>query len=548
MASDLSELIQNGLSGTLESLLAKTSTLKQTNKTNKDDLKGQCVRVNSIFEFTDITSKWSFFIPAYGASHIFNLMMGEDIEPSEEVDDDIVDALNEVVSNICGGLSTAINGSGFEDLGGVKFSLDGNEIVDGKDHAETENLYKFTISLEEREVVIFIAFDELIMPYIDVISSSEMSETKSDDTEEESPEENKEDESEEADSDNPEENVEDDTDTASNDDEEVNEDEPSSDDSTEDAKEETSEDGEKEETTEENKDDESAKENDKEEESDTSEKPSIKEKLKLLLSFLKVDESLSPEEQKQAKLKKIIILVGAIFGVVILVGAILFFAGAFDPEVVEEKTVKDINTTNTPTKVTIKSTPRKKKINFKTSQINVKRLNKKLSLLTKYEILEEDAIEKIKAKEKERLYKEKRARLEEFAKLNKEEALFKKGNGLKEVIHKNEYTIQGVESENNTTTVTKNEAEKVITKLVHSYIQIPPLKLKKFQPFIKKTRKLNANLSICKDTNGRKLIFVGPFSSETSRDSSFSSLNKNLRSEAKKLNLSQEEFEEKCSF
>ena len=510
MASDLSELIQNGLSGTLESLLAKTSTLDITNKAHPSDLKSQCVKVNAKFEFENITSIWSFFVPALGASHIFNLMMGEEIEPSEEIDDDTVDALNEVVSNICGGLSTAINGSGFEDLGSVKFSLDGNEMVDGTEYATTDNLFKFIINIEERPIDIFIAFDDVIMEFIETIASSPITEVKEDEpqeegTEAEQPEENKEEETESSEEENKEDK-----------DNEV--------------------------------DDENSKEENKEEAEGIVE-DTKKSKFAFLekLNFLKVDETLSEEEQKQTKLKKIIILVSIIFALVIIVGAVLFFTGAFDPNSSpdENSTSTDINSSIAPKqkKATIKTKVRKKQINFKTSQINIKRLNKRLSLLTKYEILEEDAIEQIKAKDRERLYREKQKRLEDFAGNNKEEAIFTKvtsKNG--EIDRKSRYSVDGINT--NKTNISDNNQVEV----KGLYIQIPTLKLKQFRHLIKQAKKVSASLSICKDLNERTQIFIGPFISDKSRTKTLKNISSKLLNQTKKIELTKVEFNNSCNF
>ncbi len=514
MASNLSEIIQNGLATTLESLLAKTVVLEQTTKAHPSDLKGQCVKVQTTFKFDKFTSNWSFYIPAYGANYILNLMMGEDSEPTEDLNDDTLDALNEVVSNICGGLSTTINGSGFEDLGSVQFSLEGNEIEkDASQFATLDNLFRFSLSLEEKEVLFFIVFDEPILPYIETITASETTQVEEVDNEEEEevPEEAG---SKEA------EDIEEDTSEDETPDETISEDKIEED--TEGKKEDNEKDTKNEET----------------EEVVSEEKP--KESILKKLNFLKVDETLEPEEAKQAKLKKIIILVSALFGIVIITGVVLFLTGAFDPEAIEEPI--DTNTTiKKEAVVKIKAKPIKKYIDFKITQINPKRLNKKLSLLTKYEILEEDAIEKIKAAQKEKLYKEKQARLNAFAMKNKEEALFQQLAGNKELIHKNKYTVPALESDTNNTMDKDNV-------VINSFVQIPTLKLNKFKSFIKKAKEVTANLSICKDENGRTQIFVGPFLDKKSRTNTLKSLSKKLKKDTKLLDLSQKDFDERCKF
>ena len=504
MASNLSEIIQNGLAGTLESLLTKEVILDHITKAHPSDLKGQCVKVKTSFKFDKFTSNWVFYVPALGANHILNLMMGEDTEPSEELNDDTLDALNEVVSNICGGLSTTINSSGFEDLGTVQFTLEGNEIeLDATKDALTQNLFRFSLSMEDKEILFFIVFDESILPYIETITSSEITQV-----------EELEDEDEEEDEDDL---IEEDQEEDNDDLDELEKDEP-----------------EKIKNDLDTKNPESTEELEKE-------KP--KESIFKKLNFLAVDETLEPQEAKQVKLKKIIIIVSILFALVIATGVTLFFMGTFDPEVVEEPL--DVNTTvKKETIVKIKTKPIKKYINFEISKINTTRLNKRLLLLTKYEILEEDAVEKIKAAQKEKLYKEKLQKLEEFAINNKEEALFKQVKNKEELIHKNKYTIPALEGEANNTSIILNKEVTVL----NSFIQIPTLKLNKFKEFIKKSKKVTANLSICKDENGRTQIFIGPFLSKDSRDNILKSLNKNLKKDTKLLDLSKKDFEEKCKF
>ncbi len=515
MASDLSELIQNGLSGTLESLLAKKTNLDKTTKAHETNLQGQCVKVSTTFKFEKITSNWSFFIPALSATYILNLMMGENAEPSEDINNETVDALNEVVSNICGGLSTSINSSDFKDLGTVQFSLAGNEQVDGKDYASTENLFKFAIILEEKEILFYIAFDEEIMPYIETIAASEISQAeKVNEEESETEDENSDENSKEEDA------KIDETENENEDEVEAEiEDNLDANDAKVDDKEELEE--KTNETTTENENLEKDDDKNNEEEKEKGGKKKLKISFSFLkkLNFLKVDENLSDDEKKQAKLKKIIILVGSLFGVVIFIGILLYFMGAFEPEVIEKQ--KDTNATKEKINklVKIKSVQKKKHINFQMSQINMNRLNRKLSLLTKYEILEDDIIEKRKIIEKE-----KQLKLEKFAQKNKEEPL------VKSISKKISY---------------KNDKKQ---KDLNKFIQIPTLKLKNFKDFIKKAKKANANLSICKNKEGRIQVFIGPFLNKEDRDNILKTLDEKLIKDTKKLNLSKEDFEKKCSF
>ncbi len=208
----------------------------------------------------------------------------------------------------------------------------------------------------------------------------------------------------------------------------------------------------------------------------------------------------------------------------------MFFTGAFDPEVIEEVPLTKEQLIKKETTITIKTQPVKKYITFTMDQINPARINKRLKLLTKYEIIEDDALELIKAKEKERLYQEAQLKLENFAKNNKEESLSKDG---KNVFAPGKMNVAVVKPD---------------SLPMQKFIQIPTLNLNKYQQLIKQSKQIKVNLSICKDSDSRTLVFLGPFSNNATRDTMLQSVPKNLTKDLIRLNLTKKEFNEKCSF
>jgi hypothetical protein len=174
MASDLSNIIQDGLSSTLNGLLAKDTKLIETTKVHEKDIEDlEVLQVNAIFDFEKISSTFSFIIPAVSSSYIFNTMMGDtQAEAMTTIDDDTKDAMEEFVSNLSGGLTTAINGAGFEDLGGVKFNIAKSQIIKGDTLKPYENIFRFLLDLEEYQLIIFIKFDKVIEPYVETILKS----------------------------------------------------------------------------------------------------------------------------------------------------------------------------------------------------------------------------------------------------------------------------------------------------------------------------------------------------------------------------------------
>lgn len=94
-------------------------------------------------------------------------------------------------------------------------------------------------------------------------------------------------------------------------------------------------------------------------------------------------------QKKQTNYRKIIIIGGSVVGILLLIGIVLYFIGFFDSKTTQQndKTSKNIQSK---TKQTINEVPQKPKYQFKIKDINKQRINKKLSILTKNEIIEEE--------------------------------------------------------------------------------------------------------------------------------------------------------------
>lgn len=180
MAYDLSVLIQDGLCNTLETLLGANTKLNGITKVDEKDLQNlELLKIESEFVFDQITTVFSFIIPASSASLIFNIQMGDtQTEPATHVDDDITDAISEFISTVSGGLTTAINGEEIEELGKAKFHITGDEILQGNSITDIDNMYRLSINLDDNEIIVFILFDEPILPYINDITMSPVTEHK----------------------------------------------------------------------------------------------------------------------------------------------------------------------------------------------------------------------------------------------------------------------------------------------------------------------------------------------------------------------------------
>ena len=173
MASDLSNIIKDELANTLEQLLSKTSKVEETSEADISEFEtSQSVEVKVKLEFKDISSSWVFYIPTITATKFEYFMLGGMGDLKEHIDDEITDAVNEIISNVCGSISTAVNAQGFDDLGSVKFETKGNEIIDYAKLSAASNVYKFQLSLDDENLPVLISFDDIILPFISGISGN----------------------------------------------------------------------------------------------------------------------------------------------------------------------------------------------------------------------------------------------------------------------------------------------------------------------------------------------------------------------------------------
>ncbi len=177
MASDLSNIIKDDIGSTLESLLSVTTSISQTNQVESSDFSDQqCINVNIDFEFSKFkTTKWEFYIPSITATKFEFLMLGGIGDLKGVIDDEITDAVNEIISNICGSVSTNVNAQAFDDLGSSKFTVASHDIIQCDNNTSVDDVFKFDVSLGDENVVIFLKFEASFIPYISMIATGKES-------------------------------------------------------------------------------------------------------------------------------------------------------------------------------------------------------------------------------------------------------------------------------------------------------------------------------------------------------------------------------------
>jgi len=178
LASDISNIIKDELSNTLEQLLSQSTKCESVEKADFSKVdSSQCVQIDVKFEFKDMASNFNFFIPTSSAARFEYLMLGGTGDLKEHIDDEITDAVNEIVSNICGSISTSVNAQGFPDISGLKHQVLGSKIVECSEKENSDNIYSFKLSLDNKISEVIIGFDDIILPFLSGITGNEVIES-----------------------------------------------------------------------------------------------------------------------------------------------------------------------------------------------------------------------------------------------------------------------------------------------------------------------------------------------------------------------------------
>lgn len=178
MASDLSNIFKDELSNTLEQLLSKNSQVVTITALSGDSFDStQLVECTVKFDFKGVSSEVVFYVPTLSATKFEYLMLGGMGDLKEHIDDEITDAVNEIISNICGSFCTSVNAQGLPDIESIKSEVKNSKIVDGSILSSKSNIYEFILSLDTEKLPIIICFDEFILPFFSsitgVVSSDE---------------------------------------------------------------------------------------------------------------------------------------------------------------------------------------------------------------------------------------------------------------------------------------------------------------------------------------------------------------------------------------
>ncbi|MDK2041917.1 FliM/FliN family flagellar motor switch protein [Aliarcobacter butzleri] len=178
MASDLSNILKSELANTLEQLLSKKTKVDSVEKFKNDTNLTQLIECNVKLDMKGLSSRIHFYIPAVSATKFEYLMLGGMGELKESIDDETTDAINEIISNICGSFSTLVNAQGLSDVGSIKSEIKSTIKVENSVLSAKDDAYEFTISLDDEKYKLMVVFDKLLLPYFSAITGIYQEEPK----------------------------------------------------------------------------------------------------------------------------------------------------------------------------------------------------------------------------------------------------------------------------------------------------------------------------------------------------------------------------------
>ena len=180
MASDISNIIKSEISSTLESLLSASSNVEEVVLLNSSDLDDtQCVSSLVSFDLSGNTSKWNFFIPTAAATQFEYLMLGGVTDLKESIDDEITDAVKEIISTISGSICTSTKAQGFPDISTMKSTLEETSVISISKRTDDNKIYKFIVKLNEVNLEIYISFDDNSVEFVESLTNDKTVENKS---------------------------------------------------------------------------------------------------------------------------------------------------------------------------------------------------------------------------------------------------------------------------------------------------------------------------------------------------------------------------------
>ena len=181
MASDISHILQSEIINTLESLLSISASIESVSAIAVEEIDAtQILAIKLELKNDELSTIVTFLMPTEISAKFEYFMLGGIGELKNSIDDEIIDAVKEIVSTIGGSLATAINAQDYEDINNISSSmLEANNT--SKDNiGSINNLYKVDMKLNDEKLEFYIAFEENFLPYVEKFISGDKIETNDD--------------------------------------------------------------------------------------------------------------------------------------------------------------------------------------------------------------------------------------------------------------------------------------------------------------------------------------------------------------------------------
>ena len=161
------KIFQNEIKSTIEGLIGLSPDISILGESDK---KSSPPYVKAIIDVSP-KGKIFFLLPPGFATAVCDLMLGGEGESKEEVDEDDLDAIKEIISNILGALSTTLEAQ--SDMPDLKFEIkDVKFITNQEDFSSLKKLVMFECAIKNIKSVCSILFDADFVSLFDIDTQS----------------------------------------------------------------------------------------------------------------------------------------------------------------------------------------------------------------------------------------------------------------------------------------------------------------------------------------------------------------------------------------
>jgi flagellar motor switch protein FliN/FliY len=163
---NLSNIFETEIKSTMDSLLALTDshiTLKNIDVSNIN-IK-ESLNISTSFSYSTINSEIYFLVEADHAYLMEYKMLGETDALKTNIDDNLLDAIKEIIANITGAISNSINAQDDEILKDVKFNVNSIDTINNTNELIKLEAIEIQLNTEDTNFQIYIVFPVILLDF-----------------------------------------------------------------------------------------------------------------------------------------------------------------------------------------------------------------------------------------------------------------------------------------------------------------------------------------------------------------------------------------------